>query len=385
MAISFRSDGLNPPEMTIGQKLVSMNWLLVLLIVMIAGVGCLMLYSAANGDWMPWAYRHALRFAVGLTVMLAIALVDIRFWMRTAYLGYFVALVLLGLVEVMGEIGMGAQRWIDLGVFQLQPSEVMKIALVLALARYFNGLTYEEVGNPLNLVVPLLMVGLPALLVLKQPDLGTALMMIAGSGAIFFLAGVRIWKFLTLIFAGVAAVPIVWQFLREYQQKRILTFLNPESDPLGSGYHILQSKIALGSGGIFGKGFLMGSQSHLNFLPEKQTDFIFTMLAEEFGMVGASALIGLYVLVLAYGFAIAIRARSQFGRLVALGVTTTLFLYLFINVAMVMGLIPVVGVPLPMISYGGTAMLTMMIGLGLLLGVSIHRDVRIARAGIEED
>lgn len=385
MAMSFRSDGLNPPDLTIGQKLVAVNWLLVLLVVTIAGVGCLMLYSAANGDWTPWAYRHALRFGIGLTIMLIIALIDIRFWIRTAYLGYLVALVLLGAVEIMGEIGMGAQRWIDLGLFQLQPSEVMKICLVLALARYFNGLTYEEVGNPLNLIIPLLMVGLPALLVLKQPDLGTALMMVAGSGAIFFLAGVRIWKFLALIAAGVAAVPIVWQFLREYQQKRILTFLNPESDPLGSGYHILQSKIALGSGGIFGKGFLKGSQSHLNFLPEKQTDFIFTMLAEEFGMVGASCLIGLYVLVLAYGFAIAIRARSQFGRLVALGVTTTLFLYLFINVAMVMGLIPVVGVPLPMISYGGTAMLTMMIGLGLLLGVSVHRDVRIARAGVEED
>jgi rod shape determining protein RodA len=280
---------------------------------------------------------------------------------------------------------MGAQRWINLGVFQLQPSEVMKIALVLALARYFNGLTYGEVGNLLNLIIPLAMVAMPALLVLRQPDLGTALMMIAGSGAIFFLAGVRIWKFLALIFAGLAAIPIVWQFLHAYQQKRILTFLNPESDPLGSGYHILQSKIALGSGGIFGKGFLKGSQSHLNFLPEKQTDFIFTMLAEEFGMVGALGLIGLYVLVLAYGFAIAIRARSQFGRLVALGVSTTLFLYLFINVAMVMGLIPVVGVPLPMISYGGTAMLTMMTGLGLMLGVSVHRDVRIARAGVEED
>ncbi|WP_420562367.1 rod shape-determining protein RodA [Thalassobaculum sp.] len=385
MAISFRSDGLNPPELTIGQKLVAVNWLLVLLVVTIAGVGCLMLYSAANGSWSPWAYRHVLRFSIGLSIMLTIALIDIRFWMRTAYLGYLVALVLLGAVEFMGEIGMGAQRWIDLGLFQLQPSEVMKICLVLALARYFNGLTYEEVGNPLNLIIPLLMVAVPAMLVLKQPDLGTALMMIAGAGAIFFLAGVRIWKFLALIAAGVAAVPIVWQFLREYQQKRILTFLNPESDPLGSGYHILQSKIALGSGGIFGKGFLKGSQSHLNFLPEKQTDFIFTMLAEEFGMVGASCLIGLYVLVLAYGFAIAIRSRSQFGRLVALGVTTTLFLYLFINVAMVMGLIPVVGVPLPMISYGGTAMLTMMIGLGLLIGVSVHRDVRIARAGVEED
>jgi rod shape determining protein RodA len=231
----------------------------------------------------------------------------------------------------------------------------------------------------------LLLIALPAVLVLRQPDLGTALMMLAGSGAIFFLAGVRIWKFMLVIAAGLGAIPIAWQFLRGYQKQRILTFLDPESDPLGSGYHILQSKIALGSGGMFGKGFLKGSQSHLNFLPEKQTDFIFTMLAEEFGMVGGLAMLGLYVLTIGYGFAIAIRCRSQFGRLVAMGVTTTLFLYLFINVAMVMGLIPVVGVPLPLISYGGTAMLTMMIGLGLLLGVSIHRDVRIARSGVDEE
>ncbi len=280
---------------------------------------------------------------------------------------------------------MGAQRWIDLGVIQLQPSELMKVVLVLALARYFHGLTWVEVGNPLNLVPPLVMVGLPVALVLRQPDLGTAVMITMGAGGIFFLAGVRIWKFVTLFVAALAAVPIAWQFLHRYQQQRVLTFLNPESDPLGAGYHILQSKIALGSGGMFGKGFLQGSQSHLNFLPEKQTDFIFTMLAEELGMVGGLGLIGLYVLVVGYGFAIAIRSRSQFGRLVALGITTTLYLYLFINVAMVMGLIPVVGVPLPMISYGGTAMLTVMLGLGIVIGVSVHRDVRIGRAGVEDD
>ncbi len=312
-------------------------------------------------------------------------MVDVRFWMRSAYLMYAAVLLLLFAVEVMGEIGMGAQRWIDLGLFQLQPSELMKISLVLALARYFHGLTWDEVGNPLNLLPPLLMIGMPVVLVLRQPDLGTALMILMGAGATFFLAGVRIWKFLTLIGIALAAVPIGWQFMRGYQQQRILTFLNPESDPLGSGYHITQSKIALGSGGLFGKGFLEGSQSHLNFLPEKQTDFIFTMLAEEFGMVGALGLISLYVMVIAYGFAIAIRSRSQFGRLVAMGVTTTLFLYLFINVAMVMGLIPVVGVPLPMISYGGTAMLTIMLGLGMVLGVSVHRDIRIGRAGVDED
>ena len=385
MAVGTRFEALNPPEMTLGQKLAAVNWLMVLLIVAIASVGFAMLYSAANGSVTPWAYRQAIRFGVGFVVMLTVAMVDVRFWMRGAYLIYAGVLLLLFAVEVMGEIGMGAQRWIDLGLFQLQPSELMKISLVLALARYFHGLTWDEVGNPLNLIPPLLMIGMPVVLVLRQPDLGTALMILMGAGATFFLAGVRIWKFLTLIGIALAAVPIGWQFMRTYQQQRILTFLNPESDPLGSGYHITQSKIALGSGGLFGKGFLEGSQSHLNFLPEKQTDFIFTMLAEEFGMVGALGLIGLYVLVIAYGFAIAIRSRSQFGRLVALGVTTTLFLYLFINVAMVMGLIPVVGVPLPMISYGGTAMLTIMLGLGMVLGVSVHRDVRIGRAGVDED
>lgn len=385
MARTLRSSDLTPPEMTIGQKLAAVNWLMVLLVCAIASVGFAMLYSAANGSVSPWAYRQAIRFGIGMVVMISVAMIDVRFWMRSAYLLYAGVLVLLIGVEVMGEIGMGAQRWIDLGVFQLQPSELMKITLVLALARYFHGLTWDEVGNPLNLFPPLFMIAVPVVLVLRQPDLGTAVMITLGAGATFFLAGVRIWKFLTLIGAALAAIPIGWQFLRGYQQQRILTFLNPESDPLGSGYHILQSKIALGSGGMFGKGFLEGSQSHLNFLPEKQTDFIFTMLAEEFGMVGGLALIGLYVLLIGYGFAIAIRARSQFSRLVALGVTTTLFLYLFINVAMVMGLIPVVGVPLPMISYGGTAMLTIMLGLGLLLGVSVHRDVRIARAGVDED
>ena len=381
----MREDSLNPPAFSLGQKLLHIHWFFVLLVCAVAGIGVAMLYSAANGSFQPWASRHVVRFAFGLVVMLSVALVDVRIWLRLAYSFYAVSLMLLVLVEVMGFIGMGAQRWIDLGAFQLQPSELMKITLVLALARYFHGLTWDEVGNPLNLIPPLLMIAMPVVLVLRQPDLGTALMIIMGAGATFFLAGVRIWKFLTLVGLGMAAVPIAWQFMRGYQKQRILTFLNPESDPLGSGYHITQSKIALGSGGVFGKGFLEGSQSHLNFLPEKQTDFIFTMLAEEFGMVGGLALIGLYVLVIAYGFAIAIRARNQFGRLVALGVTTTLFLYLFINVAMVMGLIPVVGVPLPMISYGGTAMLTIMLGLGMVLGVSVHRDVRIGRAGVDED
>jgi rod shape determining protein RodA len=274
---------------------------------------------------------------------------------------------------------MGAQRWIDLRFFQLQPSEVMKIALVLALARYFHTLNFEDIGRIGYLVVPVLMVVAPVMLILRQPDLGTAIMLAAGSAVIFFLSGVRWWKFVLVGMAGLASIPVAWNFLHEYQKKRILTFLDPEKDPLGSGYHILQSKIAMGSGGMTGKGFIRGTQSHLNFLPEKQTDFIFTMLAEEFGLLGGLALIGLYAMIMIYGFAIAVRARSQFARLVGMGVITTFSLYVFINIAMVMGVIPVVGVPLPLVSYGGTAMLTVMIGFGLLMNVYVHRDTRIGR------
>jgi rod shape determining protein RodA len=252
---------------------------------------------------------------------------------------------------------------------------------VLVLARYFHGVPPEDIGRPHLLIVPALLVLIPAALVLKQPDLGTAMMLVLGGGAMFFLAGVRWWKFVIVLAAGAGAVPVAWRFLRDYQKERIYTFLDPESDPLGAGYHSLQSKIAIGSGGVFGKGFLQGTQSHLSFLPEKQTDFIFTMLAEEWGLVGGLVLLALYTLVFIYGYAIAFRCRNQFGRLLALGITVNFFLYVFINTAMVMGLIPVVGVPLPLISYGGTAMLTVMFGMGLLMSVYVHRDTRIGRFG----
>ncbi len=383
--IARDSGGLSddPPPMTIGTKLVQINWTLVLLICALAGVGFAMLYSAADGRWDRWASRQMIRFAVGLGIMGAVALVDIRIWMRLAYPIYVVSAVLLVAVEVMGEIGMGAQRWIDLGVVQLQPSELMKIAMILVLARHFHGASLEQMGRPLRLIVPALLVLVPVGLVLKQPDLGTAMMLLLVGAAIFFLAGVRLWMFATVIGLGVGALPVGWQFLRDYQRNRVLTFLDPERDPLGTGYHILQSKIALGSGGLFGRGFLQGTQSHLNFLPEHQTDFIFTMLAEEFGLVGGLGLLGLYLLILAYGLIIALRCRNQFGRLVALGVSTNLFVYVFINIAMVMGLIPVVGVPLPLVSYGGTAMLTVLFGFGLLMSVWIHRDVKISRRALE--
>ena len=369
------------PEMSLGEKLWQINWSLVFLTALIAVIGFAMLFSAANGNADPWAKRQMLRFGVGLVIMLAIALVDVRFLFRYAYLIYFGALALLIAVEILGSSGMGAQRWIDLKVIQLQPSELMKVAIVLALARYFHGLSPEEIARPFYLVVPIVIALAPAGLVLKQPDLGTTAMLLMVATAVFFCAGVRLWKFAVVGLLGLSAIPIGWQFLHAYQRRRVLTFLDPESDPLGAGYHILQSKIALGSGGLFGRGFLQGSQSHLNFLPEKQTDFIFTMLAEEFGMIGGLSLLGLYAILLIYGLAIALRSRNQFGRLLAVGLTCNLFLYVFINIAMVMGLLPVVGVPLPLISYGGTAMLSVMGALGILMSVYIHRDLRIPRRG----
>ena len=369
------------PEMSLGEKIWQINWSLVFLTALISLIGFAMLFSAADGNADPWAKRQMLRFSVGLAMMLAIALVDIRFVFRYAYLMYFGALALLIAVEIVGTSGMGAQRWIDLKVIQLQPSELMKVAILLALARYFHGLSQEEIARPFYLVVPIAIALVPAALVLKQPDLGTTAMLLMVATAVFFCAGVRLWKFAVVGMLGLSAIPIAWQFLRPYQRQRVLTFLDPEIDPLGAGYHILQSKIALGSGGLFGRGFLQGSQSHLNFLPEKQTDFIFTMLAEEFGMIGGLVLLGLYAILLIYGLAIALRSRNQFGRLLAVGITCNIFLYVFINIAMVMGLVPVVGVPLPLISYGGTAMLTIMAALGLLMSVYIHRDVRIPRRG----
>ncbi|MGB0671410.1 MAG: rod shape-determining protein RodA [Rhodospirillales bacterium] len=376
---------LTRSNMTLGQKIWQIHWFFVLLILATAGVGLVMLYSAANGSWEPWANRQAARFGVGLALMLGCALVDIRFWLKYAYVFYALSLLLLGAVEFGGYVGMGAQRWINLGFFNLQPSEVAKITLVLALARYFHGASLEDAGRIGFLLPPLFIVGVPVALVLRQPDLGTALMMAMASVALLFLAGVRIWKFLVAGGLGLAALPVAWSFLHDYQKQRVLTFLDPERDALGAGYHIIQSKIALGSGGIFGKGWLQGTQGHLNFLPEKQTDFIFTMLAEEFGLLGGLGLLGLYFILLTYGFFISLRSRNHFGRLVGMGVTVTFFLYVFINIAMVMGLIPVVGVPLPLISYGGTVMMTLLIGFGLLLSVWVHRDVVIGRRGAADE
>ena len=366
-------------ESTIGRKLWQINWSFVLLIALIAGVVFAMLYSAADGQLDPWSSRQMARFGFGLVAMIVFALIDIRTWLRYAYFIYFASLVLLAAVEVTGSVGMGAQRWINLGFINVQPSEIVKITLILALARYFYASRVEDVERMTHLFVPAAMLAVPVFLVLRQPDLGTAILILVTGITIFFLAGVRAWIFVATGLAAISAIVPVWKFvLLDYQKQRLLTYLNPESDPLGAGYHVMQSKIALGSGGLFGKGFLSGTQSHLSFLPEKHTDFIFTMLAEEFGMAGGLGLVGLYLMVLVYGFFIAVRSRNHFGRLVGMGVVAAFFYNVFVNIAMVMGLLPVVGMPLPLVSYGGTAMVTLLFGFGLLLCVFVHRDVTIS-------
>lgn len=361
-------------------RLQNLNYFYILVICLLSGVGLLMLYDAGGGHMQPWALPQLIRFSLGMVCMLAIAITPIKFWLKYAYGFYFVSLALLVLVALFGHIGMGAQRWLNLYVIKLQPSELMRISLVLALACYFHRMSLEETRQFSLLIPPLCMILLPVLLVLKQPDLGTALLLMMIGISMLFVAGVKLRYFIMGLIGFVSFIPLAWHFLlHDYQKRRVLTFLNPENDPLGSGYHIMQSKIALGSGGFFGKGFMKGTQSHLNFLPEKQTDFIFTMFCEEFGMMGALGLLFLYTLLVSTGFIISLRIQNKFGRLVSFGVTLTMLTYVVINMAMVMGLVPVVGIPLPMVSYGGTAMITLMMGFGLLLNADLYRDGRLPR------
>lgn len=366
-------------EQSILERLKNLNWLLFMLIGAIACVGIAALYSAAGGSMSPWASRHAVRFMVAAFGMIVIALIDIKWWYRFTWPLYFLGLLLLLVVEIMGHVGMGAQRWIDLGFIKLQPSELMKIVVVMALARYFHAATLDDMRRIPFLVIPILVILAPVGLVLLQPDLGTSLMIIMAGAAMFFIAGASIWLYIGGAVAVAALIPVAWHFMRDYQKQRVLTFLDPERDPLGAGYHITQSKIALGSGGIEGKGFLEGTQSRLNFLPEKQTDFIFTLWAEEFGLFGGGMLLVLFGLVFMYGLWISVRGRQNYMRYLALGLSVNFSLYVFINIAMVMGLIPVVGAPLPLISYGGTSMLAAMIGFGLMMSCSIHQHTKVSR------
>ncbi|WP_374576688.1 rod shape-determining protein RodA [Phenylobacterium sp.] len=355
-------------------KLGEIDWLFCLALCLIAGTGALMMFSIAGSSWDPWAAKHLTRFALCLVLMIGLAMIDLRVWFTLAYPIYGVGLLLLVAVEVIGDVRMGAQRWLAFGPFSFQPSEIMKLGIVLALARFYHGVSADAARLSWWLLVPAVMIGAPVVLVMHQPDLGTAMLIAMTGAAIVVLAGLS-WR---VIIAGLAAFvaavpPIVMFVLHDYQRKRVLTFLDPESDPSGSGYHILQSKIALGSGGFFGKGYGLGSQSQLNFLPEKQTDFIFATLAEEFGFLGCFSVLFLYGAVIFMALRTAALAHSHFGRLSAAGTTATFALYVLINGGMVMGLAPVVGVPMPLLSYGGTVMVTVMIGFGLVQGVRVHR------------
>jgi rod shape determining protein RodA len=358
-------------------KFGEIDWVFCALLCLIAGVGALMLYSIANGSWEPWAGKHLIRFGLCLLLTLGLALVDIRVWFISAYPVYLIGLVLLVAVMVKGEVSLGAKRWLNLHVVRIQPSEIMKIGLVLALARFYHGLSAAEARFSWKLLIPAAMIGAPVLLVAKEPDLGTAILLALTGAAVVILAGLSLRVLALGGVAVLAGVPVLFKVMQPYQRDRLLTFLHPEDDPSGSGYHILQSKIALGSGGFLGKGFELGSQSQLDFLPEKHTDFIFATLAEEFGFIGCFSVLMLYLAVILIALRTSSLAHSHFGRLAGSGVTATFALYVLINAAMVMGMAPVVGVPMPMMSFGGTVMLTVMIGFGLVQSVKVHRYTEV--------
>lgn len=361
-------------------KVLHLNWALILLVTAVASIGWLMLYSIAGGDLETWAKPQMQRFGLGLAIMFLVAVVPIWFWRNMSGLAYVMAMILLLIVEFFGVVGMGAQRWIDLGFMRLQPSELMKVTLVMMLAAYYDWLDDKRVSRPLWVLVPVLLIVAPTVLVLMQPNLGTAVMLIAGGGAVMFAAGVSLWYFVGVIgLVGGAVTAILqsertpWQMLHDYQYRRIDTFLDPSADPLGAGYNIIQAKIALGSGGLTGKGFMQGTQSRLNFLPEKHTDFIFTTLGEEFGFIGAVSLLALYALILLFCLIAAIQNKDRFSQLLIIGVAVNFFLYIAVNLAMVMGMAPVVGVPLPLLSYGGSATIVIMLAFGLVQSAIVHR------------
>jgi rod shape determining protein RodA len=361
-------------------KVLYLNWALIVVITAVAAIGWLMLYSISGGNIAQWAEPQMKRYGLGLALMFAVAFTPIWFWRNMSGLAYLGAMVLLLLVEFFGVVGMGAQRWIDLGFMRLQPSELMKVTLIMLLASYYDWLDAKRTSRLLWVLIPVVLIVAPTILVLMQPNLGTAVMLLAAGAAVMFAAGVSLWYFAAVAAMVGGAVATVfssrgtsWQFLHDYQYIRIDTFLNPGADPLGAGYNIIQAKIALGSGGWTGKGFMQGTQSRLNFLPEKHTDFIFTTLGEEFGFVGAISLLVLYGLVLLFCMVAAIQNKDRFSSLLIIGIAVNFFLYLAVNLSMVMGMAPVVGVPLPFLSYGGSATLVLLVAIGLVQSAIVHR------------
>jgi rod shape determining protein RodA len=360
---------LNPVGM-----IAEVNWVIVLVVVLISSIGFAMMVSAGGGEFYPYASQQITRFLIAFAMMMVLALVPMRVLMDYAYLIYFACLFVLLVVDVVGHTGMGAQRWLRVGGLNLQPSEFMKLALILALARYFHQLHPDDIKRLPFLLAPFLMMAIPAIFILRQPNLGTTTILVSVGAVMCFMAGVQWRYFISVLVAVLMAAPVGYHFLHDYQKRRVLTFLDPQQDPLGAGYNILQSMIAIGSGGLFGKGYLQGSQNQLNFLPEKHTDFIFTMLSEEFGFLGSLFLLMLYGLLLGLGMMVALRNRSTFGSMMAVGVVALVFFHVFINCAMVMGMLPVVGLPLPLMSYGGSIMVSTVVAIGLLLNAYTYRN-----------
>lgn len=356
------------------EPLTQFPWRVLAILVAIAGFGTLVLYSAATGSLTPWALNQGVRFVIFSGMALVLSLIPLETFARLAFPAYVVVLGALIIVEFIGGVAGGSQRWINLGFMQLQPSEFMKPVIVLAVARFYALLPVGEIRRWSAIWPALVLIGVPWALVLIQPDLGTATMIAAGGVTVMFLAGLPLRLFVGSGLTLAAIIPIAFSFLHDYQKNRVLIFLDPESDPLGAGYHISQSKIAIGSGGIWGKGFLKGTQSHLDYLPEGHTDFVFATMAEEWGLMGGVFLIGAFLLLFRWGIGVSLHAHDKYARLVAAGLTTTIFFYVAINLMMVMGLAPVVGIPLPFMSYGGSSMLTVMLCIGIIM--AIERSIR---------
>ncbi len=357
-------------------KLKNLNFLLIFLLILLSFIGSAGLYSAADGSYDPWAFKHIVRFYIFLILAILISIIDLKLIYKYSYYIFILSLLLLFSVEIIGVFGKGATRWIKILGFSIQPSELVKITIILALAKFYHDIKYINVHKISYLFFPFLILFVPFIFVIIQPDLGTALSIIILGIFILFLAGIKLWKFLLGFIISIISIPVVFEFIKPYQKSRIISFLNPESDPLGQGYQLIQSKIALGSGGITGKGFLKGTQSYLEFLPEKQTDFIFTLIGEEFGFLGSIFIILLFVMLISVCYFISIKCFHVYGRLIALGVASNLFIYVFMNIAMVSGLMPVVGIPLPLISYGGSVMLSVMISIGLILNVELNYNYK---------
>lgn len=353
-------------------KFLKINWVIVLCVVFLGFMGVAALYSAAGGNWNPWAKSHLTRLIIGVFLMFIITFIHPKFFYKLTLISFLLGLMSLVFVKFFG-VG-SVQRWITIGGLNVQPSELMKFALILMLARYFDQLSKINFNRLFSYVIPILYIIIPGLIVISQPDLGTGLTIIILGFAILFYVGVSLKFVFIFLLTFISSVPIIWQQLYDYQKNRILVFLNPEIDSLGSGYQIIQSKIAIGSGGLFGKGYLLGSQSRLNYLPEKHTDFIFTLISEELGFFGAMTIILIFCVLIASIVKISFTVDTLFSKVIVFGVGLLIFLYLTLNIGMVCGLLPVVGAPLPLISYGGTSLFTILISVGVVLSINVHKN-----------